>query len=89
MPVPIVVGSGMRLFDDVTDQVALELVESRALSTGMLSVRYRPQSAWHALAGGSGARRARRSVCESGREVSAPGNDRGSSIWGVSGSCPL
>jgi dihydrofolate reductase len=45
MLVPIVVGSGMRLFDDMTDQVALELVESRALSTGMLSVRYRPQSA--------------------------------------------
>jgi dihydrofolate reductase len=45
MLVPIVVGSGMRLFDDMTDQGALELVESRALSTGMLSVRYRPQSA--------------------------------------------
>src|ERR687896_1578299 len=45
MPVPIVVGSGMRLFDDMTNQVALELVESRALSTGMLSVTYQPASA--------------------------------------------
>ena len=45
MLVPIVVGSGMRLFDDMTDQVALELVESRALGTGMLSVTYQPASA--------------------------------------------
>ena len=45
MLVPIVVGSGMRLFDDMTDQLALELVESRALSTGMLSVTYQPARA--------------------------------------------
>lgn len=45
MLVPIVVGSGMRLFDDMTDQVALEVVESRTLSTGMLSVTYQPASA--------------------------------------------
>jgi dihydrofolate reductase len=45
MLVPIVVGCGMRLFDDMTDQVALELVESRALGTGMLSVTYQPASA--------------------------------------------
>ena len=45
MLAPIVVGSGMRLFDDMTDQVVLELVESRTLSTGMLSVTYQPASA--------------------------------------------
>jgi dihydrofolate reductase len=40
--VPIVVGSGMRLFDEITDQVPLELVESRTLSTGVLALTYRP-----------------------------------------------
>jgi dihydrofolate reductase len=44
MLVPIVVGSGMRLFDDM-NQVPLELVQSRDLSTGMLSVTYQPASA--------------------------------------------
>jgi dihydrofolate reductase len=37
---PIVVGSGMRLFDEITEHVALKLVESRALSTGLLAVSY-------------------------------------------------
>lgn len=39
---PVVVGSGMRLFDEITHQVALELVDSRAFSTGALGVTYRP-----------------------------------------------
>jgi dihydrofolate reductase len=42
---PIVLGSGMRLFDEMTHQVALELVESRTLSTGVLSVTYQLASA--------------------------------------------
>jgi dihydrofolate reductase len=37
---PVVVGSGMRLFDGLTDQVPLRLVQSRALSTGMLHLTY-------------------------------------------------
>jgi dihydrofolate reductase len=37
---PIVLGSGMRLFDEMTEQVSLKLVESRTLSTGVLSVTY-------------------------------------------------
>ena len=41
---PVVVGSGMRLFDGITDQVHLKLVESRTLSTGVLSVTYQPTS---------------------------------------------
>lgn len=43
---PIVVGSGMRLFDEMTDQVRLKLVESRTLNTGVLSVTYQPASTW-------------------------------------------
>jgi dihydrofolate reductase len=39
---PIVLGSGMRLFDELTDQIDLKLVDSRALSTGVLSVTYQP-----------------------------------------------
>ena len=39
---PIVVGSGMRLFDDVTERVGLKLVESRTLSNGALAVTYQP-----------------------------------------------
>jgi hypothetical protein len=30
----------MRLFDEMTEQVSLKLVESRTLSTGVLSVTY-------------------------------------------------
>jgi dihydrofolate reductase len=37
---PIVVGSGMRLFDEVTRQVGLKLVASAVLSTGVVSVTY-------------------------------------------------
>ena len=39
---PVVVGSGMRLFDGITHQARLKLVESRALRTGVLSVTYQP-----------------------------------------------
>jgi hypothetical protein len=42
---PIVVGSGMHLFDEMTDQVRLKLVESTTLSTGVLGVTYQPASA--------------------------------------------
>jgi dihydrofolate reductase len=38
---PIVLGSGLRLFDDTTGEVRLELVESRTYSTGVLRTRYR------------------------------------------------
>lgn len=39
---PVVIGSGIRLFDEMTDQVKLELLESKTLSTGVLSATYRP-----------------------------------------------
>jgi dihydrofolate reductase len=39
---PIVLGSGMRLFDEMTDRVRLKLVDSRALNTGVVSVTYQP-----------------------------------------------
>ena len=37
---PIVLGSGLRLFDDTTDQVRLELVESKTYGTGVLRAGY-------------------------------------------------
>jgi dihydrofolate reductase len=40
---PVVVGSGMRLFDEMTDQVDLRLAESRTLSAGVLAVTYQPK----------------------------------------------
>lgn len=39
---PIVVASGQRLFDGLTDRVPLELVDSRPTSTGILNLSYRP-----------------------------------------------
>ncbi len=42
---PIVVGSGMRLFEDMTDQVRLKVAESKTFSTGVLGVTYQPDSA--------------------------------------------
>ncbi len=39
---PVVVGSGMRLFDEITHQVSLKLVNSTTLSTGVLGVTYQP-----------------------------------------------
>jgi dihydrofolate reductase len=42
---PIVLGSGLRLFDQTTDQVRLELVESATYSTGVLRAGYQPARA--------------------------------------------
>jgi dihydrofolate reductase len=39
---PIVVGSGKRLFGDGGDQKALELVDSKTFSTGVLYLTYQP-----------------------------------------------
>ncbi len=39
---PIVVGSGMRLFAEITDQIPLKLVHSRAFSSGSISATYQP-----------------------------------------------
>jgi dihydrofolate reductase len=39
---PIVVGSGKRLFEDVGDQKALKLVDSKPFSTGVLYLTYQP-----------------------------------------------
>jgi dihydrofolate reductase len=39
---PIVVGSGKRLFEDGGDQKALELVDSKIFSTGVLYLTYQP-----------------------------------------------
>ncbi len=39
---PIVVGSGKRLFEDWSDQKALELVDSKTFSTGVLYLTYQP-----------------------------------------------
>jgi hypothetical protein len=37
---PVVLGSDMRLFDEITRQISLELAGSGTLSTGVLSVTY-------------------------------------------------
>jgi dihydrofolate reductase len=42
---PIVLGSGMRLFDEMTGRISLKLVDSRSLSTGVVSVTYQSASA--------------------------------------------
>jgi dihydrofolate reductase len=42
---PIVVGSGMRLFDENPEQLPLKLVEARPYSTGLLDVTYQPADA--------------------------------------------
>ena len=39
---PEIVGSGMHLFDDMTDQITLALGQSRVLNNGAISVAYRP-----------------------------------------------
>ncbi len=41
---PIVVGSGKRLFEDVSDSVPLTLVDSKTFTTGVLSLTYEPSS---------------------------------------------
>jgi dihydrofolate reductase len=42
---PIVLGSGMRLFDEMPHEVGLELVEGRALKSGVLLATYEPARA--------------------------------------------
>jgi dihydrofolate reductase len=39
---PVVVGSGKRLFEEGGDRIALELVDSRTFSTGVVYLTYRP-----------------------------------------------
>jgi dihydrofolate reductase len=39
---PVVVGSGKRLFEEGGDRMALELVDSRTFSTGVVYLTYRP-----------------------------------------------
>jgi dihydrofolate reductase len=39
---PVVVGSGKRLFEEGGDQIALELVDFRTFSTGVVYLTYRP-----------------------------------------------
>jgi dihydrofolate reductase len=41
---PVVVGSGKRLFDEGGEQIALELVDFRTFSTGVVYLTYRPAS---------------------------------------------
>jgi dihydrofolate reductase len=41
---PVVVGSGKRLFEEGGDRVALELVDSKIFSTGVVYLTYRPVS---------------------------------------------
>jgi len=38
----MVVGKGKRLFEEPIGELPLELADSRALSTGVLSLTYRP-----------------------------------------------
>lgn len=42
MIAPVVVGSGLRLFDETLSGAGFTLVDSRALRSGVLSVTYRP-----------------------------------------------
>jgi dihydrofolate reductase len=44
---PVVVGSGKRLFEEGGDQIALELVDFRTFSTGVVYLTYRPASERH------------------------------------------
>jgi dihydrofolate reductase len=41
---PVVVRSGKRLFEEGGDQIALELVDSKTFSTGVVYLTYRPVS---------------------------------------------
>jgi dihydrofolate reductase len=42
---PVVLGSGLRLFEEMTGPISLTLVDSRTLSTGVVSVTYQPARA--------------------------------------------
>jgi dihydrofolate reductase len=48
---PIMLGTGMRLFNDASVQLPLKLVEYKTLGTGVLSVTYQPLGA--AMSGGT------------------------------------
>jgi dihydrofolate reductase len=39
---PVVLGSGMRLFDEISGQIGLTLADSKTLSTGVLFATYQP-----------------------------------------------
>jgi len=41
---PLVLGSGKRLFDDVTAQVPLDLLKSETFKTGVISATYGPSA---------------------------------------------
>jgi dihydrofolate reductase len=49
---PIVVGSGMHLFENIAGHIPLHLVESTAQSTGAVSMTYQPTSSPQPDAGG-------------------------------------
>ena len=40
---PLVIGDGKRLFENESDQKALELVDSKTFETGVVSLTYRPE----------------------------------------------
>lgn len=42
---PVVMGPGVRLFQDVTDRVPLTLAQFKTFSTGALGVTYQPENA--------------------------------------------
>jgi dihydrofolate reductase len=42
---PVVVGSGMRLFDGINDQIHLKLVRTATLSNGVVGLTYGPEDA--------------------------------------------
>ena len=39
---PLVLGTGKRLFDDITDQLPLTLVNSQTFKTGVVNLTYGP-----------------------------------------------
>ena len=80
---PIVVGSGMRLFDEITDQVRFTLVESRALSTGVLAVRYQQASPQH----GRPVYRTDATLTLAEIQVANAGQERGISTTDLAGAC--
>lgn len=45
MVCPVVVGAGMRLFDDITEALDFKLVTSKPLSTGAVALTYQPATA--------------------------------------------
>jgi dihydrofolate reductase len=43
---PLVVGTGRRLFEDGSDEVALRLLDSKPFSTGVVSLTYEPAGSY-------------------------------------------